>query len=225
MNNGMYGFGMPPNQATRLAPPAWTNAYPYLTAGTYNDFVVPANVYQIMVCVWGGGGSGGSGNVYASTHGRGGDGGGYAQGIVDVIPGQVLPTITVGAGGAITGSNSAQGNAGGTSSFGTLLTATGGAGGLNNSTSAGTAGTGTASATLRRTFTATGGLAGYATSVNNGQGTGGGGAGSIYGTGGNGGGLGMTVQSRGLGGGGFGGSGGFRLDLGNSATGGVSARD
>ncbi len=96
MNKGMYGFGLPPNYATRVAPAVWTNCRPYIRSGTYNDFVVPQNVYQIMVCVWGAGG-GGSANSSGidSLFPRGGDGGGYAQGIIDVVPGQVLDTITV----------------------------------------------------------------------------------------------------------------------------------
>ena len=198
MNRGMYGFALPPNFGTRVAPPRWVNCRPYVKSGTYNNFVVPANVYQIMVCVWGAGGGGARANGYNSQYARGGDGGGYAQGIIDVVPGQVLPTITVGAGGAgVTGTSSgADGSAGGTSSFGTLLTATGGAGGIRNSTSAGTPGTGTASATLRQAYTATGGYGGYAgNSTSASQGTGGGGAGSIYGTGGNGGPAGASLSS------------------------------
>ena len=189
MNKGMYGFGLPPNYATRVAPAAWTNCRPYVIAGTYNDFVVPQNVYQIMVCVWGAGGSGGAGTSYSGQFARGGDGGGYAQGIIDVVPGQVLPTITVGAGGAARVSTQSSGASGGTSSFGTLLTATGGGGGaISNSTSPGSPGTGTASGGLRQAYTATGGYGGYSSSSGSDiRGTGGGGAGSIYGNGGNGG--------------------------------------
>ncbi len=56
MNNGMYGFGLPPNQATRVAPPKYTN-YKLINATTSTE-TVPANVYQLLVMVWGGGGSG-----------------------------------------------------------------------------------------------------------------------------------------------------------------------
>ena len=100
MNQGMYGFGLPPNQATRVAPPKWTN-YKLFNATTSTE-TVPQNVYQLLVMVWGGGANG---RVSTSPYGGGG-GGGFSMGIVDVIPGQVLPTITVGA-------------SGGTSSFGT----------------------------------------------------------------------------------------------------------
>ena len=177
LNKGTYGTPLPPNTATRLAPPKWVNYRAFLTAGTFTSpFVVPQNVYQIMVCVWGAGGSGSSGSVYNSNYALGGSGGGYAQGIIDVVPGQILSTITVGAGGASV--INASGNAGGTSSYGTLLSATGGTGGVNNSTSAGTGGSGTASTSLRQYYTATGGVGGYHSSnYSYTQGSGGGGAG------------------------------------------------
>jgi hypothetical protein len=101
MNQGMYGYGLPPNYATRVAPPEWRN-YKLITATTSTE-VVPLNIYQMIVMVWGGGGNG-----HTASPGGGGGGGGFAMGIVDVIPGQLLPTITIAA-------------AGGTSSFGTLL--------------------------------------------------------------------------------------------------------
>ena len=43
MNNGMYGFGMPPNYATRVAPPQWAN-FKLITATTSTEYV-PQNVY------------------------------------------------------------------------------------------------------------------------------------------------------------------------------------
>ena len=113
MNQGMYGYGLPPNQATRVAPPKWTNFN--AIRATSSTEVVPQNVYQIGVAVFGAGGSGG---VDRSTgQATGGGGGGFAFGILDVIPGQILPTITIGTGGAGVTSSDA-GNAGGTSSFG-----------------------------------------------------------------------------------------------------------
>ena len=56
-NKGTYGTPLPPNQATRVAPPKWTNLK-VITATTSTE-TVPANVYQLLVMVWGGGGSGG----------------------------------------------------------------------------------------------------------------------------------------------------------------------
>jgi hypothetical protein len=58
MNNGMYGYGLPPNFATRVAPAKWTNYLFFPIAGTYTGITVPQNVYQMGVAVWGGGGSG-----------------------------------------------------------------------------------------------------------------------------------------------------------------------
>src|SRR5574343_1316974 len=98
------GNATPPNGQVRISPPEW-KSYKLITATTSSE-VVPQNVYQMFVHVFGGGGNSGASG--------GGGGGGFACGIIDVVPGQLLPTITVGA-------------AGGTSSFGTLLSATGGA--------------------------------------------------------------------------------------------------
>jgi hypothetical protein len=61
MNQGLYGFGLPPNQATRVAPPKWTN-YKLITTTTSAE-TVPLNVYQIGVAVFGAGGGGAAGNA------------------------------------------------------------------------------------------------------------------------------------------------------------------
>ena len=89
------------------------------------NFTVPNGSTLLKVRLCGGGGGGGSG---ASGLGGGGGGaGGYAEGIVSVSPGQVIPVI-VGAGGegGVTGGTSAQ--SGGPSAF-SNLTGSGGAGG------------------------------------------------------------------------------------------------
>ena len=54
MNQGMYGYGLPPNYATRVAPPEWKNAKLIVT--TISTETVPLNVYQMGVAVFGGGG-------------------------------------------------------------------------------------------------------------------------------------------------------------------------
>ncbi|WP_434155796.1 phage tail protein [Pseudomonas sp. JZ134] len=95
------------------------------TAGTY-QWIVPANVYRVWARCMGGGGSGGYPNV-AGSSGGGGGAGGHGEGIYSVTPGDVI-TITVGAGGAAVTSGS--GNSGGTSSFGSFLSCTGGSGGI-----------------------------------------------------------------------------------------------
>lgn len=86
LNKGTFGSPLPPNVQTRVAPATYTN-YKLITATTSTE-VVPQNVYQMLVMVWGGGGggSGGGPNINYSSSGGGG-GGGYAMSIVDVIPG------------------------------------------------------------------------------------------------------------------------------------------
>ena len=53
MNKGTYGFGSPPNFATRVAPPRWVN-FKLITTTTSAE-VVPQNVFQMGVAVFGGG--------------------------------------------------------------------------------------------------------------------------------------------------------------------------
>lgn len=92
-----------------------------------STFTVPAGVYYIEVSLWGGGG--GSGGCAATSNFRsaGGASGGFATGIFSVIPGQQY-TVVVGQGGIAGLSTPTAGGTGGTSSFGGLLTATGGVG-------------------------------------------------------------------------------------------------
>lgn len=88
------------------------------------NFVVPAGVTQVEVELWGGG----SGS-YASTAGvasGGGSGGGYARKLVTgLTPGQTV-AVTVGAGGAGGTAAGAAAGPGGVSSFGQVVSATGG---------------------------------------------------------------------------------------------------
>ena len=90
-------------------------------------FAVPAGVTQAEVEVWGGG----SGS-YASVPGLasgGGSGGGYARKLVTALtPGQII-AVTVGFGGTGGTTGGAAPGTGGTSSFGQIVSATGG--GLN----------------------------------------------------------------------------------------------
>jgi len=203
MNNGMYGQPSPPNFATRFAPPVWRTFQTYTSPGTYSGLVVPANVFQVLVAVFGGGGSGAiQPNTAYGFLATGGGGGGFASGIINVIPGQILPTITVGAGGTAatmtvaTTIGYANGNAGGTSSFGSFLTATGGSGGIYDintltTIAGGAGGTGVGVSTVRNLVTASGGAGGtiFAGAINrvSRTATGGGAAGSFWGNGGAGG--------------------------------------
>lgn len=133
--------------------PAGSNIY--TTPGTYS-FTVPFGVRSLTCTVIGGGGGGGGlwnpGDAWSGA--GGGSGGYYSNTAVTVSPGQVL-TITVGAGGLggsglATGTwfacsglgNTFLGQAGGSSSVGSLLVAGGGGAGGNplNGESAGAGG-------------------------------------------------------------------------------------
>lgn len=78
------------------------------------NFTVPVGVSKLDVQLWGGGGGGGGDPSY----GGGGSGGGYARKLCNVTPGQVI-ACTIGPGGGVNGG-------GGTTSFGSIFSATGG---------------------------------------------------------------------------------------------------
>ena len=102
----------------------------FLTTGTWTR---PAGVDSVEVLLVGGGGGGGYSHAYSSTvtcgSGSGG-GGGVVKKVVPVTSISVGSTVTVsiGAGGAA-GTSSVRAGAGGTSTFGSLLTAGSGGGG------------------------------------------------------------------------------------------------
>ena len=139
---------------TNTVPTIFTSPKKFETAGSFT-WVVPPGVTSICVEVWGGGG-GGAG--YTSNTGGGG-GGGYGYQCFTVAPGTNY-TVTVGGGS-------------GTSSVGSLISATGGLNG--NGVSAGIGGLG---GTSSATFNINGG---------NGGNAGSGGSGGSGGNGGNGG--------------------------------------
>jgi hypothetical protein len=87
------------------------------------NFVVPAGVVLVDVEIWGAGGGGCS----AAQTGGGGSPGGFSRKRVTVTPGQTI-ACTVPAGGAVD-------TAGGTTSFGSIFSATGGGRGNNTSPS------------------------------------------------------------------------------------------
>ncbi len=99
--------------------------------GSSNSLTIPNGVSIIKVRLVGGGGGGGAGAT--SLGGGGGGGGGYAEGVFAVTPGQFYP-ITVGNGGSGGITDTLGPTAGGSSSFGGLLSATGGAAGVNAAT-------------------------------------------------------------------------------------------
>ncbi|MFO7658808.1 MAG: hypothetical protein R6W78_17240, partial [Bacteroidales bacterium] len=100
------------------------------TYSANGTFTVPAGVGQITVECWGGGG----GTRNDGTARRGGGGGGaYARSVLIVTPGEDY-SVTVGTGGIAAN----PGQAGGNSSFSTLVIASGGAGGGNSGGTGGT---------------------------------------------------------------------------------------
>lgn len=116
--------------------PGFSQIQAYSSNGT---FVVPIGVTRVKVTVIGGGGAGGT---HATIPSGGGGAGGSAVHVVSgLVPGSDIP-ITVGPGGsALVGSTGSGGN-GGTSSFGTYVSATGGFGGGGGSVMATAAGGG-----------------------------------------------------------------------------------
>ena len=99
-------------------------SYQVQTFPLSGTFQVPTGVTQVEVEVWGGG-SGSYASVPYSPSG-GGSGGGYAKKLVTgLIPGQVV-AVTVGAGGVGGTTGGGVPSAGGISSFGNYVSATGG---------------------------------------------------------------------------------------------------
>jgi hypothetical protein len=111
-------------------------------------WTAPTGVTRAKVTVYGGGG-GGNWN-WSSWGGNGG----MMQAFVTVTPGTAY-TVTVGAGGGGGGA----GSPGGTSSFGSLVSATGGGGGPNVSNAIGSMGTGSTTGTAIVGGNAGGGVA------------------------------------------------------------------
>lgn len=104
-----------------------------------SSVTVPATATAVRVRLWAGGGSGGS--AAPGTLAAGGGAGGYAEGIYAVTPGSTI-LATVGAGGAAPAAGNNNGNTGGSSSFGPMISATGGLGGGSASTTGVSGGTG-----------------------------------------------------------------------------------
>jgi len=115
----------------------------FFTSGT---FTVPPNVTSVRVEMLGGGGAGGAtnnstaGGTLVGNNGSGGGAGGYCYAnFTGLTPGATY-AVTVGPGGLAV-ANAAGGN-GGTTSFGALCSATGGAGGVFGSGSSAYGGAG-----------------------------------------------------------------------------------
>ncbi|GLK85676.1 glycine-rich domain-containing protein [Ancylobacter defluvii] len=98
-----------------------SNGVAYIAAGSY-PWTAPEGCTRVKASVGGAGGGGGACGIDGGA--SGGGGGGYGEGIYPVAPGN-LYTITVGAGG-LGGTLAGNGTNGGTSSFSTRISCTGG---------------------------------------------------------------------------------------------------
>jgi len=129
ISSSSAGIAFPDNsfQKTGAGVP---NGIQVFTAG--GTFTVPAGVKKVWVEVQGGGGGGGAGGNGGPTGGGGGAGGYAAELVTGLTPGGTV-AVTIGAGGAGGTCSGAcvpgVGETGGTSSFGSYVSATGGGGG------------------------------------------------------------------------------------------------
>lgn len=127
---------------TFVSPDIFVNGVDQDNAANTINYVKPTGLAFIEVEVVGGGG--GSGGVSATAAGQtaesgGGGGGGYAIKVIQAVDLGDTEVVTVGDGGAAGAAGANNGSTGGTTSFGSHLTATGGAGGegmAGNSTAA-----------------------------------------------------------------------------------------
>ncbi|WP_396180957.1 glycine-rich domain-containing protein, partial [Flavobacterium sp.] len=104
------------------------------TITTTGTWTAPAGINKIKVEAWGGGGGGG-GTILSGFAGGGAGGSYIINDNVTVVPATIY-TVTVGAGGALSGNGGANGNNGGNTTFGstTPVIANGGVGGSGTNT-------------------------------------------------------------------------------------------
>lgn len=103
----------------------------FSSSGTFTKATYPwLRAVRVKLIGGGGGGAGCGTTAGVVGMGRGGNGAVYAESFITDIAGlDASVTVTVGAGGAGGAAGSNAGTAGGTSSFGALVSATGGSGG------------------------------------------------------------------------------------------------
>lgn len=180
---------------------------------------------MVLIQAWGGGASGAKGDSANPTRGGGGGGGAYTEKWMPLSSLGATVTVTIGAGGAAK-TTKGDGNSGGDTTFGSHLTAYGGAGGKVGSTSSDVGGGGGGS--LGAGSGQTGGIPsslymGGTTANANSDGGGGGGATNTKGgDASNGGGAGGGGATGGVGAG-TGGAGGMSFNGGGGGGGGAGA--
>lgn len=164
----------------------------YAANGTYT-WNVPTGTTRVFVRLVGAGGGAGNGSG-ANNTGGGGGAGGYSEGPVDLTATTSAIQLIVGVGG--TGGN--PGTSGGKTSFGGVITATGGTGGALGASSGGSGGAGTSNSLGSMNQLGGAGQGGFTTSGGSGGQIGAlGGASAFGGTGANGSGGASTFNSSG----------------------------
>jgi hypothetical protein len=190
----------------------------FTTTGA-NTWTVPADVRRVSAVVVGGGGGGAGSRGDRDAGNTGGAGGALAYGSFVVIPGETL-TVNVAVAGAA-GANDASGGVGGNSTILRsgllLLSATGGLGGVTQSTGSRSGGVPTWGFGVTISGGGNGGISGAATDDDSGGG--GGGAGGYSGNGGTGGITGAGPAGTAGAGGGGGGAGSTNSGQGYSGGG------
>lgn len=133
-NSAANGWNV--TQYQRAAGIATTSGVPTIQVISANGtYTAPAGLRMATVELVGGGG-GGSGAA-ASDRGNGGGGGGYGKRLILAASIGASQAVTIGAAGAAGAAGANVGAAGGTTSFGALLSATGGGGGVTGGTAGG----------------------------------------------------------------------------------------
>jgi hypothetical protein len=131
LNGNLVAPGTSGNVLTSNGTTWFSNALPASATGanvqiftSSGTFTVPTGVTKLIVDVWGGGG-GGANSIVGGTGAAGGSGG-YGRAYVSGLTPGASITVTVGGGGNAGAGSGGGGSAGGTSSFGSYLSCTGG---------------------------------------------------------------------------------------------------
>lgn len=116
------------------------NVQSFTSSGTWTKPTGYSDSSRVLIQAWGGGGSGGTG--VTDRGGGGGGGGAYVERWLALSALGSTETVTIGAGGTAVTGDDVVGNAGGNTTFGSLLTAYGGGAGGRRSGGGGVGGGG-----------------------------------------------------------------------------------